>query len=113
MDTGLAVVIGALFACALYLFLQPNLLRMVFGLSILNNAVNLLILAAGRVHRRQPALIEEGAEALAGSSSNPLPQAFTLTAVVISFGLFAFTLVLVYRGYRVLGTIDTDAYRKE
>lgn len=113
MDIALAVVIGVLFACALYLFLQPNLLRMVFGLSILNNAVNLLIVVAGRVTHRQPALIDEGAEALAEQSSNPLPQAFALTAVVIGFGLLAFTLVLVYRSHSVLGTTDTDALARE
>jgi multicomponent Na+:H+ antiporter subunit C len=113
MDIALAVVIGALFACALHLFLQPNLLRMVFGLSILSNAVNLLIMRAGRITGREPALVEQGASALSEQSGNPLPQAFTLTAVVIGFGLLAFVLVLVYRSYPIVGTIDTDAQTRE
>jgi multicomponent Na+:H+ antiporter subunit C len=113
MDIALPVVIGALFACALYLLLQPNLLRMVFGLTILNNAVNLLIVAAGRTTGRQPALVEQGASALGEQSSNPLPQAFTLTAVVIGFGLITFALVLVYRSFPLVGTIDTDAQTRE
>jgi multicomponent Na+:H+ antiporter subunit C len=113
MDIALAVVIGALVSCALYLFLQPNLLRMVFGLTILNNAVNLLIIAGGRITSRQPALVEQGKTALGDHSGNPLPQAFTLTAVVIGFGLLAFVLVLVYQSYSIVGTIDTDAQTLE
>ena len=40
-----------------------------------------------------------------------MPQALVLTAIVIGFGLLAFALVLVYRSYRVLGTLDSDAMR--
>lgn len=113
MEVALAVLVGALFACAIYLLLQPNLLRMVFGLMILNNAVNLLIVTAGRLTRGRPALIEEGRVVLAEPYANPLPQALTLTAVVIGFGLIAFALVLVYRSYAALGTIDTDRLTRE
>lgn len=113
MEVALAVTIGALIACAVYLLLQPNLLRMILGLMIFNNAVNLLIVTAGRLTRGRPALIEEGAATPAEPIANPLPQALTLTSVVIGFGLIAFTLVLVYRSYPALGTIDTDAQTRE
>jgi multicomponent Na+:H+ antiporter subunit C len=108
MEVALAVLVGALFACGFYLLMQRNLLRMIFGLAILNNAANLLVMTVGRITRGQPALIEEGA-VVPASSGNPLPQALTLTAVVIGFGLLAFTLVLVHRSYPALGTLDTDA----
>jgi multicomponent Na+:H+ antiporter subunit C len=107
MEVALSVLVGALFACGFYLLMQRNLLRMIFGLAILNNAANLLVMTVGRITRGQPALIDEGATVPA-SSGNPLPQALTLTAVVIGFGLLAFTLVLVYRSYPALGTLDTD-----
>ena len=113
MESALAVVIGVLFACAVYQLLQPNLLRMIFGLMILSNAVNLLIVTAGRLTRGQPALIEEGAAVLAEPYANPLPQALTLTAVVISFGLISFVLVLAYRSYAAMGTIDMDEQTRE
>lgn len=113
MEIALAVLVGALFACGLHLVLQSNLLRMVFGLSILNTAVNLLIITVGRVTRGRPALIEEGASVPVEPMSNPLPQALALTAVVIGFGLLAFTLVLVLRSYPALGTLDTDLHTRE
>lgn len=43
-----------------------------------------------------------------GPYANPLPQALILTAIVISFGLLAFTLVLVYRNFSVNQTIEAD-----
>jgi multicomponent Na+:H+ antiporter subunit C len=46
-----------------------------------------------------------------GLVANALPQALVLTAIVIGFGLFAFALTLVYRGYQNLGTLDSDEMR--
>jgi multicomponent Na+:H+ antiporter subunit C len=43
--------------------------------------------------------------------ANALPQALVLTAIVIGFGLFAFALTLVYRGYQSLGTLNSDEMR--
>ena len=53
----------------------------------------------------------EGLPAPPGLVANALPQALVLTAIVIGFGLLAFALSLVFRGYQTLGTMDTDAMR--
>ena len=45
------------------------------------------------------------------ATANPLPQALILTAIVISFSLFAFLLVLAYRAYQELDTDNTDEMR--
>ena len=82
---------------------------MIFGLILLSNAVNLLILTVGGVTRGAPPIITQGATELAAPYANPLPQALVLTAIVIGFGLIAFALVLVYRTYATTGTIDVDA----
>ena len=55
--------------------------------------------------------VPEGLAAAPGLVANALPQALILTAIVIGFGLLAFALVLVYRGYQSLGTLDSDAMR--
>jgi len=55
-----------------------------------------------------PPVIPYGQKVIEGAYANPLPQALILTAIVISFGLLAFTLVLVYRNYTVSRTIDAD-----
>ena len=109
MEIILALVSGLLFVCSFYLMMRRNLLRFIIGLIILSNAVNLLIFTMGRLTPGQPPLVPHyGAEVPPVPYANPLPQALILTAIVISFGLLAFTLVLVYRNYTVGGTIDAD-----
>lgn len=106
MEALLALVVGALSAAAVYSLLQRHLLRVVLGIVLLGNAVNLLILAAGRVRSTTPPIVSEGMQAPGAPIANPLPQALVLTAIVIGFGLAAFTLLLVVRVRRTLGTVD-------
>ncbi|NTU82563.1 MAG: cation:proton antiporter [Chloroflexales bacterium] len=84
---------------------------MIVGLALLTNATNLLIFTAGGLTRARPALVPPGAEAPAGPVADPLPQALILTAIVIGFGLLAFTMVLAYRAYQAVGSDDLDALR--
>jgi multicomponent Na+:H+ antiporter subunit C len=111
METLLALTIGVLFASGIYLMLRRNLLRFIFGLALLTNAVNLVILAGGRVTRGEPPLIPAGETTLTPPFANPLPQALILTAIVIGFGLLAYALVLLYRAHEELQTLDSDEMR--
>lgn len=111
MDYALTLLIGLLVVCSIYLMLSRNLVRVVLGLSLLSNAVNLIIFVSGRLTRAIPPLIAEGATLAPEGYANPLPQALVLTAIVIGFGLTAFALVLTYRAYQELGTVDTTAMR--
>ena len=99
-------------AGSVYLLLSHNLVRMLFGLILLSNAANFVIFAAGGMTRGAAAADRARARpCLTEPYSNPLPQALILTAIVIGFGLLAFALVLVYRGYQELGTVDSDRMR--
>jgi multicomponent Na+:H+ antiporter subunit C len=111
MDLAVSVLTGILIACSIYLMLSRNLVRVVLGLSLLSNAVNLIIFVSGRLTRAIPPLIAEGGTVAPDGYANPLPQALVLTAIVIGFGLLAFALVLTYRSYQELGTVDTTAMR--
>ena len=111
METALAFLVGILVAASVYLMLGRDLIKFLFGLILLSNAANLTIFTAGRLTPSDPPLIPAGFAAPDGVVANALPQALILTAIVISFGLLAFALVLVYRGYQSLGTVDTDAMR--
>lgn len=108
METFYVFGFGVLLAVALYLLMSRNLLRMVLGLLILGNAVNLAIFVSGRLSSTTPPLIPVGALELA-ASANPLPQALILTAIVISFSLVAYTMVLFERAHQALHTMDPDA----
>lgn len=113
MHPWLAVVIGVMLSAAIFLLLQRHLLRQVFGVMILGAGCNLFLLLSGRISRDNLPLVPDGAEALVLPHANPLAQALILTAIVISFGLTAFTLVLVYRAYKATGSADTDDLSQE
>ena len=104
----MAIVTGWLYACATFLLLRRSVLRLVIGLILLTSAANLLIFTAANLVRGNPALIPKGAQELPPGYADPLPQALILTAIVISFGTLAFTLILIYRAYKTLGTDDLD-----
>src|SRR5699024_1555781 len=88
-----------------------NVLQMVLGLLLLGNAANLTIFVAGRMGSSLPPIIADGQTTVA-ASANPLPQALILTAIVISFSLIAFTVVLLHKTYQALRTIDTEEMRE-
>lgn len=111
METLYAIAFGGMLAASLYLLMSRHLLRMVLGLLLLSNAVNLAIFISGRLSSLVPPLVPEGETVLA-ASANPLPQALILTAIVISFSLVAFTVVLFERASTALGTADPDAMRE-
>ncbi|MEM9206983.1 MAG: Na+/H+ antiporter subunit C [Pseudomonadota bacterium] len=107
MEIYLALLVGCFFALAIYLILSVHTVRIVLGIAIFGNAVHMSIFAAGRLTREVPPIVPSGLAAPAEITANPLPQALILTAIVISFSLFAYVLVLVYRAYQELGT-DTS-----
>ena len=108
MEPVLAIVVGILFSVSVFLFLGQSYVRVVLGIFMLSNATNLLIFTAGRLTREVPPLIGPHEYVPHEVIANPLPQALILTAIVISFSLFAFVLVLTYRTYQEVGTVDLD-----
>ncbi|MCJ7996169.1 Na+/H+ antiporter subunit C [Rhizobium cremeum] len=111
MEALLCGLVGIFFAAAFYLLMSKHVVRILLGVAILGNAVNLMLFTAGRLTREVPPIIPAGADALPVGAANPLPQALILTAIVISFSFFCFLLVLAYRAYEDLGTDDTDDMR--
>ena len=108
MTTLLAFVIGGLYAAGFYLMLRRSIVKLIFGLALLGNAVNLLIFTMGRPVRGRPPLVPEGALEPAAPFADPLTQALILTAIVIAFGVQAFALVLIKRVYDEVGSDDLD-----
>lgn len=111
METVCAILVGAMVAGGIYLILERNLIRFIFGLVLMSNAVNLLIFTVGRLSESRPPLIPDGQSMLAAPVSNALPQALILTAIVIGFALLVFVFVLFYRTYQAVGTVNTADMR--
>ncbi|MFJ7738158.1 Na(+)/H(+) antiporter subunit C [Lysinibacillus sp. NPDC097287] len=107
MEILMAFTIGFLFMAAVYLILSKSLLRIIIGTGLLSHGAHLLILTMGGLGGEAPPVLEEGAKTFA----DPLPQALILTAIVISFGVTAFFLVLAYRSYQELETDDINLMR--
>jgi multicomponent Na+:H+ antiporter subunit C len=108
MSVVLAIVIGGLYAAALYLLLRRNLAQVILGLAMLTNATNLLIFTVAGLVRARPPLMGPDEYQPAPPFADPVPQALILTAIVIGFGVLAFALVLAYRAFQVVGSDDLD-----
>ncbi len=95
----MAIVVGVLFASGVYLLLQRSPIRLVLGLGLITPGVNLFLFSTSGLRHGLPPIIMDKA-AFAGDISqfvDPLPQALILTAIVISFGVTSFVVVLVNR----------------
>jgi multicomponent Na+:H+ antiporter subunit C len=110
MESLYIIAIGVMAGIAVYLLMSRNVLRMVLGLLLLGNAANLTIFIAGRLGSNLPPLIASD-QVTVSISANPLPQALILTAIVISFSLVAFTVVLLHKAHQSLHLVDTDKMR--
>lgn len=113
MEALLALASGALYAAGIYLMLRRRLGQLIIGLGLLSNGTNLLIFTAGGLTRARPPVVPEGAAALEPPYADPVPQALVLTAIVIGFGLLAFSLVLAHRTHATVGTDDVDDVGRE
>ncbi|MDB5615482.1 MAG: Na+/H+ antiporter subunit [Devosia sp.] len=111
MDYVLAALVGCFIAVGIYLLLSRSVIRMLLGLVVFGNGVNLLIFNAGRLTRDLAPIIPAGLDQPDGPIANPLPQALILTAIVIGFAMFSFLLVLAFRAYQSLDADNTDTMR--
>ncbi|RDI36939.1 Na(+)/H(+) antiporter subunit C [Falsibacillus pallidus] len=107
MEILMAVIIGVLFTSAVYLMLSKSLLRIIIGTGLLSHGAHLLILTMGGLKKGSVPILGEHAKHYV----DPIPQALILTAIVISFGVTSFFLVLAYRAYQELGTDNMDQMR--
>lgn len=92
-----ALLIGVLAATGTYLVMHRTLTRIILGLGLLGNAINLLILASGDGPGVTPIIGQDG------DFTDPVPQALVLTAIVIGFGVISFLLAMAYRAWTIDG----------
>lgn len=104
MSIVLAAATGVVFAAGTWLLLQRRLSRIVIGIALFGNGAILVLLQSGG---------ERGVAPLAGSTggetvADPMPQALSLTAIVISFGVTAFLLALAFRMWQLVGDDEVE-----
>lgn len=108
MEITLALAIGVLTASGVWLILRPRTFQVIIGLALLSYAVNLFILAAGRLRTDAPPVLDRTLPFDPLLYADPLPQALVLTAIVISFATTALMLVvlMVSRGLTRTDHVD-------
>lgn len=104
MEFLIALSVGVMTACGVYLVLRARTFPVVVGLTFLSYAVNVFLFAMGRLQVGAPAVIDPAASGYA----DPLPQALVLTAIVIAFGMTAFVIVLALKARDALGNDHVD-----
>jgi multicomponent K+:H+ antiporter subunit C len=104
MEALIALSIGALVACGVYLLLRARSYPVILGIMLLSYAVNLFLVSMGRLSEGSAPIIEYGVTEYV----DPLPQALVLTAIVIGFGMAAFVIVLALRARIAVGTDHVD-----
>jgi len=100
----LIVTASALIGCGVYLILERSLTRVLVGLLVLGNGVNIMFLVASGRAGGAPIV---GTTA-PGEMSDPLPQALVLTAIVIALGTTAFLLAMAHRSWQLNGNDDVQ-----
>jgi len=107
-----SITIGVLVATGAYLLMQRRVIQVILGFSLLSHATNLMIVASGWIGDGLSPILRLDQDLKPSAYVDPLPQAMVLTAIVISFAVTAFLLVLALDVYRRFGTDDLDKIRR-
>lgn len=99
-----AFAVAVMFGSGSYLLLKRDLIKVIGGMVLISNSANLFIMSSGLTRGREPIYpLPEGK-----TISDPLVQAMTLTAIVISFGVSALLISMVYRVYQTHHSVDIE-----
>lgn len=108
MELLLIIVMGSLYAAGIYLILRRSMVKLLLGIIMLGSGTNVLIFVMGSITKGKPPVIQEEHNVFQDIYADPIPQALILTAIVISFALSAFAIVLLKRAYALLEKDDLD-----
>lgn len=98
-------IMAVLYACGVYFLLERSMTRVLLGFLLVGNATNLLLLTmVGKIGSAP--IVEDGVGA--DAMTDPMPEALILTAIVITFGVSAFLMALIYRSWRLERDDDLD-----
>lgn len=108
MEITLAIVIGLLTACGVWLILRPRTYQVIIGLSLISYAVNLFLFSSGRLAQDKVPILIDGVTQTLENYTDPIPQSLVLTAIVIGFATTALFLVVMMaaRGFNGNDHVD-------
>lgn len=105
----LAIIAGVLIAAGVYLLTERSLTRILVGVLVMGNGVNVLFLIASGPAGLPPLIdLFDGDE-----MADPLPQAMVLTAIVINMAVAAFVMTMAYRSFQLFGHDEVQDDRED
>lgn len=110
-----SLAVGLLFGCGIYLLMRRSWIKIVVGIGLIGNSINLLVFSSGGLFRGKAPIIPDSLQAIPGSgvAADPLPQALVLTAIVIGFGAQVFLFILLRQTFLVSGSRDLSRVPEE
>ncbi|HUH51818.1 MAG TPA: Na+/H+ antiporter subunit C [Flavobacterium sp.] len=109
MELLLVLLVGILYSAGVFMMLRRSMVKLLLGLVLIGNGANILIFLMGELTKGKPPIIAEDQTHLTDIYADPVPQALILTAIVISFGLSAFAIILLKKVYSTTGSDDLDS----
>ncbi|MDD3772460.1 MAG: Na+/H+ antiporter subunit C [Weeksellaceae bacterium] len=109
MELLLVLLVGVFYAAGIFLMLRRSMVKLLLGLLLLGNGANILIFLMGGLTKGKPPILGENEKHFTDAYADPVPQALILTAIVISFALTAFAIILLKKVYATTGSDDLDS----
>lgn len=103
------LLVGILYSAGIFMMLRRSMVKLLLGLLLIGNGANILIFLMGELTKGKPPIIDSEETHFTGAYADPVPQALILTAIVISFALTAFAIILLKKVYVTTGSDDLDS----
>lgn len=109
MELLLVILVGVLYSSGIYMMFRRSMVKLLVGILLLGNGANILIFLMSGIVRGKAPIIDEKHKTFVDIYADPIPQALILTAIVISFALSAFAVVLLKKAHTLTGKDDLDS----
>ncbi|MDO4727521.1 MAG: Na+/H+ antiporter subunit C [Bacteroidota bacterium] len=109
MELLLVLLVGVLYSAGIFMILRRSMVKLLLGLLLIGNGANILIFLMGGLTKGKPPIISDNQKSFVDAYADPVPQSLILTAIVISFALTAFAIILLKKVYVTTGSDDLDS----
>ena len=109
MELLMVLLVGILYSAGIFMMLRRSMVKLLLGLLLFGNGANILIFLTGGLTKGKAPLIDESQKTFVDAYADPVPQALILTAIVISFALTSFAIILLKKVYETTGSDDLDS----
>lgn len=104
----LSIIIGLLFASSVFLLLHRSFFKLIVGVFLFGYGTIFFLFTVSGITKNAPPILSEDNPVDIAAIADPLPQALTLTAIVIAIGVQIFVIILLKKVFEDVHTEDLD-----